>query len=243
MTPELTVINSQSHRNLRVSPLPTRESAAMNAVSVIPQEFPRLLAHYPIFFVKSQESGRFEPVALLGFDQAENLFFSNERWDVDYVPLQILRHPFSLVRRPMAEGVPAALDLAIDMKSPQIRDDGSERLFSEDGKATKFLEDRASMMQALVTGSTEAFNFTGRLVELELLESVQVKVEFVDRSEKKLQGLYWIAGAAVQKLTAEQLVDLRNRKYLEWMYFQMASLAHVSGLVARKNRLISGVAR
>jgi hypothetical protein len=243
MPPELTVINSQSHLNLRVSPLPTRESAVLNAVSVIPYEFPRLLAHYPIFFIKSQESGRFEPVAMLGFDQGENLFFSNERWDVDYVPLQVLRHPFSLVRRPAADGVPAALDLAIDMKSVQVRDDGGERLFSEDGKATKFLEERASMMQALVTGSTEAFNFTGRLAELELLESVQVKVEFVDRSEKQLQGLYWIAGAAVQKLTADQLVDLRNRKYLEWMYFQMASLAHVAGLVARKNRLISGVAR
>jgi hypothetical protein len=28
---------------------------------------------------------------------------------------------------------------------------------------------------------------------------------------------------------------------LEWMYFQMASLAHVSSLVARKNKLLSGV--
>jgi hypothetical protein len=240
---ELTVLNSQAHLNLRVSPQPTREMALMNAVSVIPHEFPRLLAHYPIFFVKSQESGRFEPVALLGFDQNENLFLQGDRWDVDYVPLQIQRHPFSLVRRPMGDGAPAALDLAIDLQSPQIRDDGSQRLFSEDGKATPFLEERASMMQALVTGSTEAFNFTGRLAELGLLESVQVKVEFVDRSEKKLQGLYWIVAEAVKKLTAEQLVDLRDRKYLEWMYFQMASLAHVAGLVARKNRLISGVAR
>jgi hypothetical protein len=33
---------------------------------------------------------------------------------------------------------------------------------------------------------------------------------------------------------------LRDREYLEWMYFQMASVAHVSALVARKNRLLSG---
>ncbi len=99
------------------------------------------------------------------------------------------------------------------------------------------------MMQALVTGSTEAFNFTAKLTELNLLESVQIKVEFVDRSEKTLQGLYWIAAEALQKLTGPQLVDLRDRKHLEWMYFQMASLAHVSGLVARKNRLINGAAR
>jgi SapC len=157
------------------------------------------------------------------------------------VPLQIQRHPFSLVQRPATAGAPASLDLAIDMDSPQVGTTEGERLFSDDGKATKFLEDRASMMQALVTGSTEAFNFTGKLAELGLLESVQIKVEFVDRSEKKLQGLYWIAAEAVQKLTAQQLMELRDRKHLEWMYFQMASLAHVAGLVARKNRLISGV--
>jgi hypothetical protein len=240
---ELVVINSQTHLNLRVSPHPSSATAGMNAVSVIPMELPRLLAHYPVFFLKSQESGRFEPVALLGFNEGENLFYANGRWEVDYVPLQIQRHPFSLVRRQELVGAAAALDLAIDMSSPQIRTDEGERLFSADGTATKFLEDRASMMQALVTGSNEAFNFAGKLAEFGLLESVQIKVEFVDRSEKKLQGLYWIATAALQKLTAAQLVELRDRKYLEWLYFQMASLAHVSGLVARKNRLISGVAR
>jgi hypothetical protein len=239
----LIVLNSQDHLNLRVSPHPTSQTAGMNAVSVIPHELPRLLAHFPVFFLKSQESGRFEPVALLGFEVGENLFYANGRWEVDYVPLQIQRQPFSLVQRPQTAGAPASLDLAIDMDSPQIGSSDGERLFADDGKATKFLEDRASMMQALVTGSTQAFNFTGKLAELDLLESVQIKVEFVDRSEKKLQGLYWIAAAALQKLTAQQLLDLRDRKYLEWMYFQMASLAHVSGLVARKNRLISGVAR
>jgi SapC len=239
----LTVVNSQSHLNVRISPHPVREHVEMNAVSIIPRELQRLLAYYPIFFLKSQESGRFEPVALLGFELTENLFFSNGRWDVDYVPLQIQRQPFSLLPRAGVAGAPASLDLAIDLDSAQVRSDDGERLFAPDGKATKFLEDRASMMQALVSGSNEAFAFTSRLVELGLLESVQIKVEFVDRSEKNLQGLYWIAATALEKLTGEQLVELRNRKYLEWMYFQMASLSHVSALVARKNRLISGVAR
>jgi len=239
----LTIVNSQAHLDLRVSPQPTHESAELNAVSVIPREFPRLLAHYPLFFLKSQESGRFEPVALLGFEQKENLFFNQGRWDVDYVPLQIQRQPFSLVPRAAAAGEPASLDLAIDLDSAQIQPEGTERLFSADGKATKYLEDRASILQALVSGSTEAYAFTSRLAELGLLETVQIKVEFVDRSEKTLQGLYWIATAALDKLTAAQLMGLRDRKYLEWLYFQMASLAQVSQLVARKNRLISGVVR
>jgi len=49
----LVVLDSQDHRNLRVVPRPTRECAGFNVVSVIPLEFPRLLAHYPIFFTRA----------------------------------------------------------------------------------------------------------------------------------------------------------------------------------------------
>jgi hypothetical protein len=91
----------------------------------------------------------------------------------------------------------------------------------------------------LVSGSKEAYAFTGRLAELDLIEPVRIDIEFVDGSETKMQGLYWIAAAALKALPAAQLAELRDREFLEWMYFQMASLAHVSALVARKNRLLS----
>ena len=51
----------------------------------------------------------------------------------------------------------------------------------------------------------------------------------------------WIAAAALKALPAAQLAELRDREFLEWIYFQMASIAHVSALVARKNRRLSGV--
>ncbi len=88
-----------------------------------------------------------------------------------------------------------------------------------------------------MAGAKEAYAFTGRLAELNLIEPVQIDIEFVDRSETKLQGLYWIAAAALKALPAAQLAELRDREFLEWMYFQMASLSHVSELVARKNRV------
>jgi SapC len=238
------VLNSQSHRDVRIAATrPTPENAALNAVTVIPREFPRLLAHYPIFYTKSAESGRFEPSALLGFQSQENLFFVDGRWDAAYVPLQIQRLPFSLVARRGAEGSegnPPSLDVALDL-SQTVQSREGERLFLEDGQPTKFLEGITSMLSALVTGTKEGYAFTGRLVELDLIEPVQIDIEFVDGSETKLQGLYWIAAAALKALPAAQLAELRDREFLEWMYFQMASISHVSGLVARKNRLLSGV--
>jgi len=186
------VLNSQTHRDVRIAATrPTRENAEVNAVTVIPREFPRLLAHYPIFYTKNTETGRFELSALLGFQPRENLFFVDGRWDAAYVPLQIQRLPFSLIARRGAEGSdekPPSLDVALDL-SQTVQSGEGQRLFLEDGQPTKLLEGITSMLSALVAGTTEGYAFTGRLAELNLIEPVQIDIEFVDGSETKLQGL------------------------------------------------------
>jgi hypothetical protein len=235
----LVTLDNGAHRNLRVSRHTSPQAAQADAVSVIPREFQRLVAHYPIFFVKSAESGRFEPVALLGFHKKENLFFVEGEWDVGYVPLQFQRQPFSLV--PHAGGGEASADIALDMSSARVQTGEGERLFDDDGQPSRYLQNITSMLTALVTGSKEGHAFTGRLAELNLLEPVKINIEFVDRSQASLQGLYWIASAALQALPAAQLAELRDREFLEWLYFQMASVSHMSSLVARKNKLLSGV--
>jgi SapC protein len=237
----LVVLDSQTHRQVCIAS--TRAVGyARNAVSVVTREFPRLLAHYPIFFTKSADTGQFEPAAILGFGREENLFVDDGRWDALYVPLQIQRQPFSLIpKAAVAEGQPGTLEVALDQDSPYIATGEGERLFSEDGQATRFLQNITSVLAALVKGSTETYAFTRRLAELDLIEPVQIKIEFVDGSDTQLQGLYWISGAHLKALPAAQLAELRDSEYLEWMYFQMASVAHVSALVARKNQLISGM--
>jgi SapC len=237
------VLDHQIHRDIRIAAKrPTPENAQVNAVSVIPREFPQLLAHYPIFYTKNTETGRFEPSALLGFQSQENLFLVDDRWDAAYVPLQIQRQPFSLITRRAddSKGNPPTLDIAIDL-GQTVQSQEGQRLFLEDGQPTKFLQGVTSMLSALVAGAKETYAFTGRLAELSLIEPVQIDIEFVNGSETKLQGLYWIAAAALKELPAAQLAELRDREFLEWMYFQMASLSQVSALVARKNRLLSGV--
>jgi SapC len=238
----LVVLDNQIHREVRIAAPHSAGYAAVNAVSVIPREFPRLLAHYPIFFTKSADTGQFEPAALLGFRRDENLFLSEGRWDAAYVPLQIQRQPFSLLPRRSGEGEQGTLEVALDMDSPQIQTQEGERLFSQEGQATKFLQNITSMLSALVSGSRESYEFTRRLAELELIEPVQIKIEFVDGSDTQLQGLYWISEARLKVLPAAQLAELRDREYLQWLYFQMASVTHMSELIGRKNRLLSGIA-
>lgn len=236
-----TAINIDTHRALRIASARAAAGfAEVNIVSVIPREFARLLANYPIFFAKSSENGQFEPAALLGFKRGENLFVVDGLWDVPYVPLQIQRQPFALLpRRSVEPGAPPSLDVALDMSSPRLQTLEGERLFQDDGQPTQYLQNVTSMLSALATGSREAYAFTAKLAALDLIESVRIDIELVDRTETKLEGLYWVAAAKLKALTAAQLAELRDLEYLEWLYFQMASVAHVSGLVSRKNKRIT----
>jgi hypothetical protein len=237
-------LNNQTHRLLRVTMDKARhESAGANVIGVIPHEFKRLVAHFPIFFARSPENGQLEPVVLLGFQNGENLFVTDGVWDAAYLPLQVQREPFSLVPRRDAAPGSTSLDLALDVNLPEVQTREGERLFTDDGQTTPFLKNVGSIMSTLVAGSREAHAFTARLSELNLLEPVRIDIGFVDASETKLEGLYWIAATVLKALPAVVLAELRDREYLEWLYFQMASLSHVPALVARKNRHISGAAR
>ena len=237
------VLDSVAHRTLRVDSTPSaRFGNQVGMVAVVPREYARLVAHYPIFFRKNGETGQFEPGALLGFANDENLFLRDEVWASAYVPLQVQRQPFRVAEQRAAAGAVQAGGLAVtlDLESPRVGEMRGERLFLEDGQPSAYLTKIADVLSALVDGARAAFEFPARLASLGLIESLHIDVEFVDGSERKLEGLYSINPEKLHALPADDLIALRDLGYLEWAYVQIASLAHVSGMVAEKNLRLSG---
>jgi hypothetical protein len=233
------------HRDLRVEPgASARFGDDVCIISVLPCEYPRLVAHYPIFLRKSADTGQFEPAVLLGFSNRENLFLVGERWDAEYVPLQVQRQPFTVVPAGDGSGAPR---VAFDPSSPRVLagpghdKNKSEAVFDESGQPTAYLKRVMSILNTFVSGAREALAYAAALAELELIEPVRIDAQFVDGSDVKLQGLYSLKAEGLQSLAANRLVELRDGGFLRWAYYQMASAAHVSGLLARKNRLLSGL--
>ncbi len=243
MTPNWVVLDSLAHRGLRVDSTPSaRLGNQVGMVAVVPREYARLVAHYPIFFRKNGETGQFEPGALLGFSNDENLFLRDQVWTAAYVPLQVQRQPFrvSTARAAAGEVSAGGLAVTIDLESPRVGEAAGERLFRDDGEATDYLKRIAGVLAALVDGAPAAFDFPARLASLGLIESLHVEVEFVDGGELKLQGLYSINPERLHALPAADLIALRDLGYLEWAYVQIASLAHIAGMVAERNLRLSG---
>ena len=75
------LLNNITHKDLRVVTRFGREFGdETGMVPAFPTEFAELQREYPIFFRRQTgESGQWQAVALLGFDQKENLFLQDER--------------------------------------------------------------------------------------------------------------------------------------------------------------------
>jgi hypothetical protein len=207
---------------------------------VVPAEFGALIAAYPIFLRKNSQTGLFEPCALLGFSASENLFLAEDRWDAPYVPLQRQSQPFQL--RAEAQDGPGAAPrvlLTLDMDSPRVQENTGEILFLADGSRSRYLDRIASMLRALMEGSREAHVFGARLEALDLIEPVRLEAALIDGSEAVLEGLYSVKPDALRGLTGAALEEMQAAGHLELAYLQVASLVHVQGLIARKNRRLN----
>ena len=227
-------LEKDTHRGLRVDAQASEAYGDnIGMVGVVPIEFPRLVAHYPIFLRRTPADDAFECGAMLGFAANENLFLTDNGWDALYVPLNIQRQPF--VAAAQAGGGPNSLAVAFDSDSPRVVTKGGEALFQGDGGPSEYLQRVSQALNEMVQGARLGFAYTAKLNEMGLIEKVRVDIQFANGSQVKLDGLYSISRDRLMALPADKLAELRDAGYLECVYFQLASLVHLNALIARKN--------
>lgn len=84
------IVNSTEHRDVRVHVEPAEgHGDGVMATLVVPGEFRRVQAEFPIVFRRNQEDGSFMALALFGFVQGENLFLDGDGWHARYRPLSL----------------------------------------------------------------------------------------------------------------------------------------------------------
>ncbi len=234
------LLNNVDHRDLRII---TERSAdygdnVMYAIT-FPGEFRNLQAHYPIVFHKEPETGRFQPIAMFGFEEGENLFLSDQGWDAGYIPLTIERQPFLIGFQGTGEGAPADRQLVIhiDMANPRVSTSRGEAVFLEHGGISEYLDHVNSVLGAIHHGIQSNGPFIDALVEYELLESFTFDVELDDGSEHRLAGFYTIHEERLDALPGDALARLNEAGYLKAIYLTVASLSRLRTLVEKKNAL------
>jgi hypothetical protein len=233
--PNHALLNNIEHKHLRV--IGARGAAYGDAVMsalTFPAEFRQLQAHYPIVFAKQGgDDDGFDAIALLGFEQGENLFLGPDGWDAPYVPLSIERQPFLIGR---SSGNQDELLIHVDLDSPRLSTSEGEALFLSYGGSSDYLEHVSRVLRTLHDGLAVSRDFVAALTHLELLESFVLDIELDDGSQNRLAGFYTIHEERLAALSAEQLGRLHAAGYLQAIYMAVASLSRFRDLIDRKNR-------
>lgn len=227
------LLDNLSHRALR---LHTQRTAAMGdarmAVLALPEEFRALQAHYPIVFQRV-EGGGFQPVALFGLREGENLFLTTDgRWDAPVLPMALEREPF-LIGRDGDE-----LLMHIDLDSPRIvRDgEGGSPLFLPHGGHSELLDHASTLLQALHAGLERLPAFIAALMRHELLEPFALDIAQQGGGVQRLAGLHTIHEGRLAALRGEALEELHREGHLEAIYMVLASMSRLGPLIERGQR-------
>lgn len=205
-----------------------------------PMEFRSVQGHYPIFFRKDPDTGRFLSMALFGFKSNENLFLNGNTWDASYVPVSIQRQPFMISTKTVNDGGVEKEErmLTVDLEHPRVSKEKGEPLFLELGGNTPYLERMAGMMESIHHGMTDSANFTAFLAEHDLLEPFTLDIQLNDGSKHQMIGFYAINEDKLNALPDETIVKLQKSGYLQAIYMAIASQSNIPALIARKNKLM-----
>lgn len=229
------LLNNVDHKGLRI--ITTRSAEYGDDVmyaATFPSEFRNIQAHYPIVFRKNAQA-QFEPIALLGFQERQNLFLNPRGWDATYIPLTIERLPFligfSADKQPM---------MHVDLDSPRISRTAGEAVFREFGGNTEFLERMSSVLLAIHEGITGVQPFVAALLEHELLESFVLDVQLANGSQNRLAGFYAINEERLLNLNGAVLERLNRAGYLQAIHMTIASLSQFRALIERMNKRNAG---
>ena len=232
--PEL--LDNVTHRHLR---LHTGRSAALGdarqSALALPAEFRQLQAYFPVVFQQLDGDAGFQPIALFGLEEGQNLFLSERGWDAPVMPMALQRDPFLIGHNK------DALQLHIDMDSPRIVKPGEGEVgtavFMPHGGHSEYLDHVIGLLEHLHAHVQHLPAFIEALTHHQLLEPFVLEVELPDGSLSQLSGLFTINEERLKALPGHALEVLQHQDHLLPMYMQLASLAQLPRLIERRNRL------
>lgn len=235
--PRHVLLNNIEHAQLRVI---TRRGAAWGdavmAVPTFPAEFRSVQACYPIVFQALPGGAGYQPLALFGWREGQNLFLvpdeagGGERWDASYVPLAVERQPF-LIGFDGEEPV-----IHLDATSPRLSLDQGEPVFLPHGGTSPYLDAVNSRLLALHQGLQATPAFIEALQRHRLLEGFAFEFEDEAGTLQRWSGFHTVQEERLAALDGPALAALHRAGHLEAIYMVLASLSRLRDLADRACR-------
>tara|TARA_R110000868_G_scaffold35862_2_gene128005 strand:- start:556 stop:1314 length:759 start_codon:yes stop_codon:yes gene_type:complete len=219
-------LDKDKHQNLRVKlqhDFAHTKDAHLAAASL--REYAQLASSMPIVFVQDPKSKVTHSVAMLGTEQGVNMFMQSGKWSAHNVPLNIQRYPFDV--RPDGD----KLGVYIDENSDLVGTEEGELLFTEAGEPSPFLQNRQQLLSDLANSEMATQRFIAKLVELDLLDAITLRVQYANGQQRNINGMKCISEKRLHALDDAQILELHKAGFLGAIYAVMMSLGQLNRLV------------
>lgn len=238
------LLDNIEHKDLRIL---TKKSVKFGdnqrGVITFPTEFRDVQNEYPILFQKNLTTNEFQSIALLGFEEGQNLFLDDDGWHASYIPAAINRDAFLIGythRYVNGEQVKKSV-IHVDMDSPRISNNHEGvPVFLPYGGKSDYLDRIGRMLLVIQDGLIASQAMFAAFQKWDLMEPFTLEVEFSDRTQYKLIDNYIINEARLYQLNAEALIELNQSGFLFSAYMAIASMANLRKLIDKRNLLFPG---
>lgn len=237
--PRYELLNNVSHKDLRVATgFGPEFGDDVGMVPAFPSEFAELQREYPIFLRKEPGTGEWQSVALLGFEQRENLFLQDGRWNASYLPGAAAKGPFLIgFQEQRIDGeLRREAVMHVDLDHPRVNFETGEPVFLPQGGNSPYLEHIASVLRGIRDGSEFGPGMFAALDSKGLIQPVNLDVQLDERHRVGVNGLHGIDREKLAALDGPALHELNQAGYLEGAYLILASLHNMRRLMAEKQR-------
>lgn len=233
------LLNNVAHRDLRVATgFGPEFGDDVGMVPAFPSEFAELQREYPIFLRKDTATGEWQSVALLGFEQRENLFLQDGGWNATYLPGAVAKGPFLIgFQEQRIDGeLRQEPVMHVDLEHPRAANGSGEPVFLPQGGTTPYLDHIAGVLRGVHDGIAYGAAMFAALDAAGLIQTVQLDVQVDERHRVAVNGLHGIDRERLAALDDATLSALHRAGYLEGVYLMLASLHNVRRLMAEKQR-------
>lgn len=234
----LEVLNNVDHHDLRIRlGHGAAWGDAVNLVLVFPTEFEELQREYPIL-IRREEDGRWQAVAMLGFERDENLFLEVGGWAARYVPAARRLAPFKLAYPETGPGEAQALDpiVQVDVDHPRVSRSEGAPVFLPAGGQAPYLDHMIKILRAVHVGLDLGPPMFAAFERHGLIEPAKLEITLDDGSRLEVPDVFTIGREALGRLSGEALAELNRAGFLRLAFMLSASLANVTHLIDRKAR-------
>lgn len=205
-----------------------------HAVPISPTEFRPVARDYPIIFASGDAGKSYAPMAVLGINAGENLFYAAGSWTTGvYIPAYARRFPFCMTKVKVNNVARKERLICVEKSS---LDESGDAMFDAEGAPSIKWKDLERLLGEYEADLERGGEMCAILSDYGLLEPFRMQATFKEEGARPVQitGMHRVAEKNLEHLNAAQLKNLMRKGILGRIYIHLLSLENFGRLMDRK---------